>query len=81
MQDRYFHRLPPPSQDTANNKWFDEIAGELIYIDLNQYSYIVQSHCGIFAHKRTHVEPSFIKNREAIIKAINFTSQFTIQDN
>ncbi len=79
-QDRHFHELPFPSKDWTNNQWFKEIEGKRIYIDLNQYSYIVQTYCDFFARKRSYLQPSFINNIGVIIKAIDFTSQFDIQD-
>lgn len=80
-QDRIFFEQPPlPQQDIMTKEWFKVRGTEKINIDLNRYSYIVQNYCGFFVNRGQQWNHLPQISIDKIITAINFTSQFTIQD-
>ncbi|MCX2717397.1 P-loop NTPase fold protein [Helicobacter sp. MIT 21-1697] len=79
QQDRTFFEPSFPTQDNMTRKWFKIRGTNIIHIDLNEYSYIVQTYCNFFVGKRRQWNLRQIDTNK-IITAINFTSQFDIQD-
>lgn len=79
LQDESFFEQPLPNQDRITKKWTKLIDAEIIDIDLNQYSYIVQTYCEFFNHRGQQWNLRQIDINK-IIATINFTSQFGIQD-
>ncbi|WP_297814364.1 P-loop NTPase fold protein [uncultured Helicobacter sp.] len=76
-QDSFFIENINLFHQDSSNKWYIIKNGETISVSLNQYSYIVQTYCDWLKH-RGYLKISW--NKHKIITAINFTSQFTIQD-
>ena len=78
-QDNDFFRLPLPTWDGRTKEWFREEGRNRVSINIQHYSYIVQTYCYFFVGRGQQWNPPSIKRYE-IIEAINFISQFDIQD-
>ena len=81
QQDRSFFEQPLPIQDDRTKEWFREEGQNRVSINIQQYSYIVQTYCSFFVGRGQQWNHLPQINEYQIFPAINFTSQFDIQDN